>query len=494
MTTGAAAIESRNPANPDETVWRGEDGTACVPAAVDRARAAFPAWRDLGLEARAALLRRWADVTKAHAEEVARLITRETGKTIAESRQEAALLAEKVAVTLEDFVLARIRGYEIPANATRTNVCSYRPLGAVAVIGPFNFPAHLPNGHWVPALLAGNTVIFKPSEKAPGVGELCGRLMREAGFPEGVFQVVQGRGAAAAALVDHPGVDGVFFTGSWPVGRRILEANLDRPGRMVALEMGGSNPAIVMPDADLRQAVIECVRCAFLTTGQRCTCTRRILVHRDVAERFIPAFLECARSLTIGPGDSDPAPFMGPLVSREARDAVLAYQERVGRDGGRVLLPAQAPDRPGWFLTPGVAEFHRFMPSTDCEVFGPFVRIAQFDSLDDAIRQANATEFGLAASIFTRDAAAEACALRELRAGCVNVNCGTAGASGKLPFGGLGRSGNLRPAGAAMIDSCAAPLASMVERGDAATVAPGMTVPEPTRFTRLTGFMRPDLR
>jgi succinylglutamic semialdehyde dehydrogenase len=403
---------------------------------------------------------------------------RETGKVLAEARQEAALLSDKVAVTLEERVRARVTGYEFPANATRVNRCSYRPFGVMAVIGPFNFPAHLPNGHWVPALLAGNTVVFKPSEKAPGVGALMAELMAEAGMPAGVFNLVQGRGDAAAALVEHADVDGVLFTGSWPVGRRIMERNLDRPGRMVALEMGGSNPAIVMDDADLKQAVIECVRCAFITTGQRCTCTRRVVVHRAVAERFITAFVECARTLTVGAGDAEPAPFMGPLVSREAREAALAFQAECAARGERVLLESRAPAGDGWFVTPGVVQAKRFERATDREVFGPVVRIAVAEDLQDAIVQANATDFGLAASIFTRSEANVAAAMAGLRAGCINVNCGTAGASGKLPFGGLGRSGNLRPAGAAMIDACAYPVATMAEQGSAATVAPGMTVPD----------------
>jgi succinylglutamic semialdehyde dehydrogenase len=257
-----------------------------------------------------------------------------------------------------------------------------------------------------------------------------------------------------------------------------MERNLDRPGRMVALEMGGSNPAIVMDDADLKQAVIECVRCAFITTGQRCTCTRRVVLHRAVAERFIAAFVECARTLTVGAGDAESAPFMGPLVSREAREAVLSFQAECAARGERVLLESRAPAGDGWFVTPGVVQAKRFERATDREVFGPVVRIAVAEDLQDAIVQANATDFGLAASIFTQSEANVAAAMTGLRAGCINVNCGTAGASGKLPFGGLGRSGNLRPAGAAMIDACAYPVATMAEQASAATVAPGMTVPD----------------
>ena len=248
-------IVSHDPARPSQEVWRGVAEPGAAEDAVRRARAAFPAWSRLAPEARAEHLRAWAATTTRHAERIARLITREMGKTIAEARQEASLLADKVHVTLEQRVRARIAGYEVPGAGTRVNRCTYRPYGVMAVIGPFNFPAHLPNGHWVPALLAGNAVVFKPSERTPAVGALMAELMAEAGMPAGVFNLVQGRGDVAAGLVSHADIDGVLFTGSWPVGRRILESNLDRPGRMVALEMGGSNPAIVMDDADLAVAV-----------------------------------------------------------------------------------------------------------------------------------------------------------------------------------------------------------------------------------------------
>jgi succinylglutamic semialdehyde dehydrogenase len=476
--SAAEDIVSFDPARPSAEVGRARAEPGAVDSAVAAARHASGPWAALPEAARAEHLRAWAATTRRHAERIAALITREMGKTLAESRQEAALLADKVDVTLEERVRSRIAPYDVPGGGTRTNRCTYRPFGAMAVIGPFNFPAHLPNGHWVPALLAGNTVVFKPSERTPAVGALMAELMAECGMPAGVFGLVQGRGDAAAALVAHEGIDGILFTGSWPVGRRIMEANLDRPGRMVALEMGGSNPAVVLADADLRQAVIECARCAFLTTGQRCTCTRRIVVHRAAADRFIAALVAMARSAIVGPGDAEPAPFMGPLVTREARDAALRFQHDLAARGGRVLLEARAPAGEGWFLTPGVVQVDRFERATDREVFGPVVQVAVADDLDDAIAQANATEFGLAASVFTRDAATAERAMRGLRAGCVNLNCGTAGASGKLPFGGLGRSGNLRPAGAAMIDACAYPVASMLESGDAAAVPPGMTAPD----------------
>lgn len=470
----AHVVRSANPAHPSDTVWIG----LCDPDAADRAvaaaRAAFRTWRDLGFEARRDVLLAWQAVTQRHVERIARCITREMGKTLAESRLEAKALGEKVAVTLDPISQARVRSYEVPIAQTRLGVCSFRPHGVMAVIAPFNFPAHLANGHFVPALLAGNTVVLKPSERTPAVGQLLAELSAEAGFPPGVFNVVQGGAATATRLVAHPDVDGILFTGSWPVGRRILQANLDRPGRIVALEMGGSNATVVCGDCDLRQAVIECARASFATTGQRCTCTRRIIVHSSIADKFIAALGRAASTLVIGPGDAAEPVFMGPLVSEAALHAAMQFQRERAKVGARVVLQSARLDREGWFVTPGIMEVGRFTRESDQEVFAPIVQVAVADSDDDLVAQANATEFGLAASVFTQDHSRWARIARELRAGCINWNVGTAGASSKLPFGGLGLSGNHRPAAAFSVDYCAYPVAHLEERGRGVVVPDGM--------------------
>ena len=468
------AVQSRDPAAPDQVVWSGSPRVQHVGDAVAAARNAFAGWRSFEFEARVALLRRFSEACGRHAERLARTITAEMGKTLAESRAEAKLLQDKVAITLEPATLARVRDFEVDAGAGRQGACRFRPFGVMAVIGPFNFPAHLPNGHWVPAMLLGNTVVFKPSDRTPAVGQVIAEIAEEAGFPAGVFSVVQGGADVAAALVAHEGVDGILFTGSFAVGRRILEANLDRPGRMIALEMGGSNAAIVWSDADLRRAVIECVRGAYATTGQRCTCTRRIVVHESIAERFIPAFCRAASTAVVGAG-LDPEPlFMGPVVSREARETVLARQAALARAGGRVVLEAAAFERPGWFVGPGLVEVPRFERAGDCETFGPLAQVSVVRGLEDAIAQANATDFGLVASVFTADEAVWRSCLADLRVGCLNRNTGTAGASSRLPFGGLGRSGNLRPAGSFAVDLGAYPLATMSDPTTATALPPGI--------------------
>ncbi len=468
------ALRSHDPAAPDRVIWRGAPDPGHAEAAVDAAKHAFESWAALSIEDRAAHLRRYQQVVRDSAQRLAGLITDEMGKTLAESRDEVTAVAAKVDITLDPVSLGRVSPYEVKVSGSRCGRCRFKPHGVMAVIGPFNFPAHLPNGHFVPALLLGNTVVLKPSERTPAVGQLLAELMHEAALPPGVFNVIQGGPAVAQRLVGSETVAGILFTGSWPVGRRILEANLDRPGRILALEMGGNNASVVMADCDLRQAVIECARSAFATTGQRCTCTRRIIVEHGAASRFIPAFCKATSNLLIGPGRSATPVFMGPVASRAAADAVLAFQQELGRAGGNVLVESALMDRPGHFVSPSVVEVGGFPSETDREIFGPLVQIAIASGLDQAIELADATNYGLAASIFTADQDAADTFFRRVHAGCINQNTGTAGASSKLPFGGLRHSGNHRPAGAFSVDYCAYPVANMVERGSETPAPAGM--------------------
>lgn len=496
-----SAVRSANPARPQSIVWEGQPEISAVDEAVRSARDALPAWARWPLDRRIAVLRRFQKLCADRQAQIAQLISDETGKVMWDARQEAGLLGAKVDITLDASAhgaLRRVTAFDVPVTATRAGKAWFRPHGVMAVIGPYNFPMHLPNGHIVPALAVGNTIVFKPSDKTPACGQLLAELFQEAldaeGAPGGVMNLVQGAADIAAATVKHPGIDGILFTGSWPVGRKILEANLDRPSRIVALEMGGNNPAVVMDDADLKQALTECVRCAFITTGQRCTCTRRIIVHERIAGRFISAFCKATSSLIVGDPQAPHPVFMGPIITQAARRAVIEFQMALQRAGGEVLVPASEIEPPGggWYLTPGVVrveKFHNGNPvggpdcpefdaGCDLEVFGPLVRVCAVRDLDEAISQANATNYGLAASIFTKNPASIERFLNECRAGCVNINCGTAGASSKLPFGGLGLSGNHRPAGAFSLDYCAYPQAGMVESGTDATVATGMRIDE----------------
>ena len=483
------AITSSMPAHPERVVWSGTSSVQAVHDAIDAARSALPAWSSTTIEHRITVLRRFQEIAKAKAGELGSLISDETGKALWESNAEANLVAAKVEITLEEGEWSgrhRVTDFEFSLNDSKHARCHFKPHGVLGVVGPFNFPAHLPNGHIIPALLTGNTIVFKPSDKAPGVGQMLVEMFHEAleaeGAPKGVINLVHGMVDESIALCTSHEVDGVLFTGSWAAGRAITEANLDQPGKIIALEMGGNNPAIIMPDADLYQAVVEVTRCAFNTTGQRCTSTRRLIVHRDVADSVVPALLKAASNLMIGDPRALEPVFMGPIISEQALDSVLKFQERVAEQGGRVLMEStRMPDREGWFITPGIIQVDEFTiecndAGCDEEVFGPLLRISIVDSFDEAIKQANATRYGLSASIFTADESLQERFLNECRSGCLNINCGTAGASSKLPFGGLGLSGNHRPAGAFALDYTAYPVASMVETGDACNIPNGMRV------------------
>lgn len=496
-----SAIRTHNPAHPGPILWSFAPVLDHVDRAVESARHALAEWSRWPVEKRADALVQCKQVMAARTEQIAHAITAETGKPFWDSVAEAKLLAGKVDITLEQGPHTgrhRVSGFDVKVTESRVGRCAFRPHGVMAVIGPFNFPAHLPNGHIVPALLAGNTVVFKPSDKAPASGQLLADALRDglaaAGAPPGVVNLVHGAADTARALTSHAHIDGILFTGSWPVGRAILEANLDRPGRMIALEMGGNNAALVMDDADLRQAAIECVRAAFVSAGQRCTCTRRIVVHRAVAGRLIPLMQKVTSELLIGDpmGVAGSPVFMGPVIRAESRDAVLsAFRQMVDADGRAIVEPT-AIDHPsgGHYVSPGMVEVERFVTSgdvvgrkfscagDDSEVFGPLVRVAMVDSFDEGLAQVNATRFGLAASVFTRNAGVAERFLHEARAGCVNINTGTAGASSKLPFGGLGLSGNHRPAAAFSLDYCAYPVASLVESTAHADLLPGMRFDE----------------
>lgn len=492
------AVRSHNPAHPDRIVWSGAPVVNHVDDAIAAARRALPEWSAWSVEQRIGVLRAYQQIVKSRVDEIAMLICRETGKALWDSRGEASILAGKVDITLEEGQWTgrhRVTGFELDLGAGKKGVCAFRPHGVMGVVGPFNFPAHLPNGHIVPALMTGNTIVFKPSDKTPGVGQWLAGAFQEAldqmGAPKGVMNLVQGGVAESVRLTTHPDIDGILFTGSWPVGRKILETNLDNPGRIIALELGGNNPALVMDDADLRQSAIECARAAFVTTGQRCTCTRRVIVHEKIADRFLSLVARIVGEMRIGDpieGVDGQDAFFGPIIRDESRQGVLRFQSDLASAGGRVLVESRAMEHPsgGHYLTPGMVRVNRFSlaqnPADDCgcdmEVFGPLLRVSTCDSLDDGIEQANATRYGLAASIFTKSPESARAFLGRARAGCVNVNTGTAGASGKLPFGGVGWSGNHRPAGAFSSDYCAYPVASMVVEGPEAPLLPGMRFDE----------------
>ncbi len=469
-------LESRSPADPADLIGSFPVADAReIDAAVGRARAAQAAWRDAGLAARSAVLLRFRDLAQARADELARLIAREVGKALWDARSEAGLLAPKIDVTLGDGL--RLVAEQRPAPGLRT---TWQPRGVLAVYGPFNFPAHLPTGHIAPALATGNAVVFKPSEQTPAVGAWLVSLWREARLPDGVLEIVQGGPETGRALAIHPGLDGILFTGSYMTGRALKQATLDQPWKLLALEQGGSNAIVVCDDADLDLAVAESALSIAATTGQRCTCVRRLFVARQHCDAFAQRLSRVLSGLRVGP-PLEPGVFMGPLVSLAAH-ARFEAQRALARDAGGERIEVMPPALPPPWTGAGLVRFaslrqtHAYQRE---ELFGPEAALYPIDDLEQAIAAVNDSDYGLAAAVFTRDRSRYERCLGRVRTGVLNWNRGTIGASGRLPFGGRGRSGNDRPAGVTATLYCVVPQAHRESAAglDPAALPPGMPAP-----------------
>jgi succinylglutamic semialdehyde dehydrogenase len=471
-TGSGGRLTSRNPSD-QVVVWEGPAASAAdVDDAVRAARAAQPAWEATPIDEREALLRRFGGIVEDRGDEFADLIATENGKPRWEAATEVAAVSGKVQLSIDAF------HDRTPTMAvTDTASLAHRPLGVMGILGPFNFPAHLPNGQIVPALLAGNTVVYKPSEHTPAVASFHVRCLADAGLPSGVVNLAIGGREPGEALVAAP-VDGIAFTGSVATGRALHRALAERPEVLLALEMGGNNPLVVADVDDIDAAVNIIVRSAFITSGQRCTCARRLYVARGPGgDDLVDALVDTVAKLRIGPPDADPEPFAGPLISVAAADHVRRF---VGAliDAGAVTLTEPSGPSDGAFVRPTLLAVDG-ITVPDEEVFGPVLTVSRYDDLDDAFRAAADTEYGLAAGLIGADPAAFARFRRIMRAGIVNWNTPTTGASGRLPFGGVGASGNHRPAGWTAADFCAFPVASiaMTDPADGTASLPGLETP-----------------
>lgn len=440
-------LRSTNPSRDSETVFETACSTDRIAMAASAAAEASRDWASLSRQERFDSLADLRESLRSRSRELADAIVLETGKLRTEATGEVnALLGRfdlvKAAVDT-DLREGGVEGF--PGEQLR-----YHALGVVGVIGPFNYPLHLCHAHAVPALLMGNAVVVKGSEVTPLCAQVYAQAVMDAGLPPGVFNIVQGDGESGAALANNEHVRGLCFTGSYAVGRKISEQALERPELLVALEMGGKNTVVVAEDADLRQAAHEIVVGGYLTTGQRCTCTDRVLVHQSRCEELLSVLAPMVESLHFGDPES-PQSFAGPMATASGRDALetaLAAAENAGADarvaGGR--LPGGSFAKASLHVLPsGMHDVHGY---TDHELFGPNVGIESFADDDEAIAVLRASEFGLANSVFTFSNARFERFYRETNSGILNRNRSTNQASPRLPFGGLGKSGNYRPAGA----------------------------------------------
>jgi succinylglutamic semialdehyde dehydrogenase len=452
-------FESVQPVTGD-SVWSGTSASfEDIDAAVREARDAFAEWRKTPFDDRKAVIEAFGKQLETNKEALAHQIGLETGKPLWESRTEVAAMIGKIGISVNAY--HDRTGHSESDVAAGHAVLRHRPHGVVAVFGPYNFPGHLPNGHIVPALLAGNTVVFKPSELTPGVAELTVRLWEKAGLPGGVLNLIQGAALTGKGLSAHPGVDGLFFTGSSTVGQLLHRQFGGQPEKILALEMGGNNPLIVQDVSDTDGAVHHALQSAYLSAGQRCTCARRLLVPEGKeGDRFLHRFVSVVSQISVGEFDADPQPFMGSVISAHAADKLLEAQQSLLQRGAQSLLEMTRLKNNTGLLSPGIVDVTG-LEMVDEEFFGPLLTVHRYRDFDHALELANDTQFGLSAGILTDDRALYERLTEEVRAGIVNWNRPLTGASSAAPFGGVGASGNHRASAYYAADYCAWPMASL---------------------------------
>ena len=451
-------------------LWRGKVGD--VDETVLRARRAWPQWAALPLAQRIELMRRFANEVRKEQDAFAELISKETGKPLWEARGEVESVVAKVEISVRAYA-ERTGQRKLDSALQGTAAVRHKPHGVMAVLGPFNFPAHLPNGHIVPALIAGNAVVFKPSEKTPAVGEFLLKCFHRAGVSAAVVQLLIGGPDEGKALVAHDGIDGVLFTGSAQVGIAINRKLASTPGKIVALEMGGNNPLVLWDTPKITDAAVLIVQSAFTTAGQRCTAARRLIVKSSLYDQAIEEVKRLTGRIIVGAPFDEPSPFMGPVIDNQAADELTESFLYLMSNGGKVLSHMKRPREGLPFVTPGLIDTTAMKERPDVELFGPLLQVIRVDDFDQAIAEANKTRFGLSASLIGGNPQEYSRFWANIRAGIVNWNRPTSGASSAAPFGGIGYSGNHRPAAFYAADYCAYPVSSTEMEQPRASVGVG---------------------
>jgi len=454
-----ASFSSINPGN-GEVIWRGNAADKeDIDLIVASAREGFAVWSRMSAEERVAILKKFQVIIEERKEEFAEFIARETGKILWDARTEVVAMIGKFTFALNAFY--ERTGEKFGEGQGFKSALHHKPHGVVAVYGPYNFPAHLPNGHIMPALIAGNAVIFKPSELTPLVAEKMAEYWDMAGVPAGVFNLLQGERETGRLLSAHPGLDGLFFTGSSATGKILHKQFADMPHKILALELGGNNPLVVHEVADAKAAAYWAIQSAYQTTGQRCTCARRLIVPQGAAnDAFIDALTRMTKTIRVGAYDESPEPYMGCLISNAEAEKLLLAQDNLLKDGGKSLVKMERLHKSLPFVSPGLIDVTSVKNRPDVELFGPLLQLIRVPDFNSAVAEAGNTQYGLSSGIFTDNRKCYEVFLAHVRAGIVNWNRPLTGASGSLPFGGVGLSGNHRPAAYYSADYCAYPVAS----------------------------------
>jgi len=471
------SFSSVNPSNGD-VIWQGAGASAeQVDNAIKAARTAFYSWSDLEPIARIEIFNKFAQLLKDNSETMATVIAKETGKPIWETRTEVGAMAGKIAISVKAHE-ERTGTTENPMPGAKAFI-RHKPHGVVAVFGPYNFPGHLPNGHIVPALLAGNTVVFKPSELTPMVAEYTLQLWQQAGLPDGVINMVQGELETGKALASHNDIDGLFFTGSSNTGHILHKQFAGHPGKILALEMGGNNPLIIKDVEDINSAVHDILQSAFVTSGQRCTCSRRLFIEKSVnGDAILAKLIEATKNILVGDSFAEPQPFMGAMISEAAALGMVKAQAEILAIGGESLVELKHLKTGTGFVSPGIIDVTNAQSLPDEEHFGPLLKVYRYTDFDAAITEGNNTSFGLSAGLLADEQADYDHFFKRIRAGIVNWNKPITGASSAAPFGGIGASGNHRASAFYAADYCAYPVASVEAQKVTmpATLAPGLFV------------------
>lgn len=453
-------FQSRNPAT-TQIVWEGQNAEVKdVDKAVKNALAAFDSWSNLPLSQRIDYLQAFREKLTLSKENLANAISEEIGKPLWESRSEVGAMINKVDISIEAY---HQRCKElIREQASGLSITRHKAHGVIAVFGPFNFPGHLPNGHIVPALLAGNTVVFKPSELAPLVAELTIQCWEQAELPKGVLNLIQGGRETGQLLADHPQINGLFFTGSWTTGLHFLEKFAQHPEKILALEMGGNNPLVVYETSNLRAASYCTIQSAFITSGQRCTCARRLIIPKGgQGDDFLQFLINDMRGIKVGPYTNIPEPFMGPVISEAAAKHLLNAQTNLRSKGGKILVELSHLIEGTGLVSPGLIDVTNIQHRLDEEFFGPLLQVIRVNGFDEALEEANKTAYGLSAGILTDKKENYEKFYQKIQAGVINWNTPTTGASSSAPFGGVRHSGNHRPSAYYAADYCCFPVASL---------------------------------
>ncbi len=444
-----------------------------VDTEVAAARGGWAVWASKPLAFRIETLRRFANVVRQRADAFTDLIARETGKPVWESRTEVDTVIAKVDISVTAYA-ERTAQRRMDAQLGSRVALRHKPHGVLAVLGPYNFPAHLPNGHIVPALIAGNAVVFKPSEKTPAVGAFLVECYRAAGVPEDCIRLVVGGPAEGKALAAHPDIDGLLFTGSARTGLALNRAFADKPDKILALEMGGNNPIVVWDTPDLHTAAVLVVQSAFTTAGQRCTAARRLIVDSKLYDPLIDTINRMIGRIIVGDPHADPAPFMGPVIDNEAADQLTESFLALMMRGGRAIRHLERPIEGRPFLLPAMIDVTDMADRPDLELFGPILQVIRANDFDEAVAEANNTRYGLSASLISQTPGLYDRFWANARAGIVNWNKPTNGASSGAPFGGIGWSGNHRPSAYYAADYCAYPVVSSESESARASIGIGL--------------------